>query len=97
MRPAIKAGRPDAAVRQLEPSKSDRLGSGSGEQSTAGCLLRQYRSARDRLDSSTELLTRGLDLIELLHWGVLDLDDARGAVEEFKRAVALHKRRRARS
>ena len=92
MRPAIKAGRPDAPVRQLEPSKSDRLGSGSG-----GCLLRQYRSARDRLDSSTELLTRGLDLIELLHWGVLDLDDARGAVEEFKRAVALHKRRRARS
>ena len=92
MRPAIKAEGP------TPPLGSSSLPNPIGwAADQASCLLRQYRSARDRLDSSTELLTRGLDLIELLHWGVLDLDDARGAVEEFKRAVALHKRRRARS
>ena len=57
MRPAIKAGRPDAAVRQLEPSKSDRLGSGSGEQSTTDFrLLTQYLDARSGLDERVMLL-----------------------------------------
>lgn len=59
--------------------------------------LTPYRVARARLDASTELLTRALDLREQLQWGVLDADEAVHAVWQLKRDAIAHKRGRAAS
>jgi hypothetical protein len=58
-------------------------------------LVAQLAAIRGRLDRSTELLNRALDLHQQLAWGVLDLYDARDMVAQLKRDVAKHKRRSA--
>jgi hypothetical protein len=59
-------------------------------------LIGQYRSARDALNASLDLLRWSIDLREWLEWGILDVDDARAAVAELKRACEQHKARRRR-
>lgn len=57
-----------------------------------GELLADLNAARDRLDRSTALMQQGLDLLDLLDWGILDMDYARAEVDAFKRARLVHKR-----
>jgi hypothetical protein len=59
-------------------------------------LVTEYRSARDALNASLDLLKWSMDLREQLQWGVFDSDDAKAAVAELKRACEAHKARRRR-
>jgi hypothetical protein len=59
-----------------------------------GELVDEYRVARNRLDRSTELLARSLDLREQLWFG-LDLDDMRDEIDALELVAEAHKRRRA--
>jgi hypothetical protein len=89
MRPDIKAGRADAAVRQLDPSKSRSLGGGTAQGSTSSDVvdLRQYRLARARLNATLDLLSEAIELRERLWMGVLDLDEAKRQRADLDRAV----------
>ena len=87
MRPDIKAGRADAAFRQLDPSKSSSLGGGTAQGTSNNVvLLAQYREARRRLDDGLDLIRDGLDLRERLWWQP-DLDEANRQRADFDRAV----------
>jgi hypothetical protein len=54
-------------------------------------LLAELDRTRANLDATTELLNRGLDLLEQLRWGVFDLDDAVAEVRAFCRDCAARK------
>jgi hypothetical protein len=41
-------------------------------------LVTEYRSARDALNASLDLLKWSMDLREQLQWGVFDQDEAKG-------------------
>ena len=56
-------------------------------------LRDQLDDARRRLDLSTDLLARALDLIELFSWGV-DLDEARRLANELRRDANAERGRR---
>ena len=88
-----KAGGADGPVKPFDSPEAISLGSGITLSATTP-LRHQYKTARARLDASSCLLARALDLLELLHVGVLDLDDATELVKELKRATANLKRRR---
>ena len=64
----------------------------SGGAFARGDLLSQLAAARERLDRATELMQRSLELRALLHMGVLDLDDAKTEVWEYRRACQAHRR-----
>jgi hypothetical protein len=88
MRPDIKAGRADAAVRQLDPSKSRSLGGETAEVTSSDVVdLRQYRDARGQLNAGLDLLSEAIELRERLWMGVLDLDEARRQRADFDRTV----------
>jgi hypothetical protein len=53
-------------------------------------LITEYRSARDALNASLDLLCWSIDLREQLEWGVLDIEFARAEVAAFKRACERH-------
>ena len=55
-------------------------------------LLTQLAATRDRLDRATNLMQQSLKLRALLYMGVLDLDDAKTEVWEFRRACQAHRR-----
>jgi len=59
-------------------------------------LIGQYHSARDALNASLDLLRWSMDLREQLQCEILDIADARAAVDELDRAVEQHKARRRR-
>ena len=63
--------------------------------STASLLLTQYRSARDALNASVDLLCWAIDIREQLQFG-LDLEDMQAEVAAFNRACEAHKARRRR-
>jgi hypothetical protein len=55
-------------------------------------LLARLDYYRAKIDRAVDLIEGAHALRELLHMGVMDLDDAVGAVDSFKRAVAAFRR-----
>ena len=87
-----KGGRREGCVSNLRPSGKGTQGLGNPPVPPAS-LRNQYRTARTQLNATVSLLAQGLDLIEVLRWGVLDVAEARAEVDAFKRAASFHKRR----
>jgi hypothetical protein len=82
---------PDAVARQL--GASGLLAVGAEHPDDAPLPLRiQYLDARRDLDESSALISRHMDLIELLGMGLLDADQARDLVDELKRDFLRWKR-----
>jgi hypothetical protein len=86
----IMAEGADAAARQLDPFKNDRLGGAISFPDSKQRLLTQYRSARDALDASLALLGWAIDLRERLTFG-LDLEVMQAEVRDFNLACEAHR------